>query len=193
MEELKKKILENTKNTKEKAINTLQILDNQNELITKNYNKVNDIDSKVEKSSSIIKKIKRKWCCFFKKSEHYKNNNENNKNNITSKSLNNNSDKIKNSLYSNNSFEEELISHLSDLENITELQSEQIKNQNNILENMHNNTRIERMRDNLHHRKTDGDSTDERNHIANVSRFPFGFGSVKDFKGEENHHDPSPK
>jgi len=140
MEELKKKILENTKNTKEKAINTLQILDNQNELITKNYNKVNDIDSKVEKSSSIIKKIKRKWCCFFKKSEHYKNNNENNKNNITSKSLNNNSDKIKNSLYSNNSFEEELISHLSDLENITELQSEQIKNQNNILENMHNNT-----------------------------------------------------
>lgn len=140
MEELKKKILENTIITKEKAINTLQTLDNQNELITKNYNKVNDIDSKVEKSSNIIKKIKRKWCCFFKKSENYKNNSiEKNKINITSKSLNN-SDKIQNSLYSSNSFEEELISHLDDLENITELQSQQIKNQNNILENMHNNT-----------------------------------------------------
>lgn len=142
MEELKKKILENTINTKEKSINTLQTLDNQNELINKNYNKVNDIDSKVEKSSNIIKKIKRKWCCFFKKSENYKNNNEDiekRKSNITSKSLNN-SDKINNSLYSNNSFEEELMSHLDDLENITELQSEKIKQQNNILENMHNNT-----------------------------------------------------
>lgn len=147
MEELKKKILENTIITKEKAINTLQTLDNQNELITKNYNKVNDIDLKVEKSSSIIKKIKRKWCCFFKKIE--KNNEKNtdniknnkiNKINIDSKLLNNNSDKIQNSLYSCNSFEEELISHLDDLENITELQSQQIKNQNNILENMHNNT-----------------------------------------------------
>jgi len=142
MEELKKKILENTINTKEKSINTLQTLDNQNELINKNYNKVNDIDSKVEKSSNIIKKIKRKCCCFFKKSENYKNNNEDiekRKINITSKSLNN-SDKINNSLYSNNSFEEELMSHLDDLENITELQSEKIKKQNNILENMHNNT-----------------------------------------------------
>lgn len=142
MEELKKKILENTINTKEKSINTLQTLDNQNELINKNYNKVNDIDSKVEKSSNIIKKIKRKCCCFFKKSENYKNNNEDiekRKSNITSKSLNN-SDKINNSLYSNNSFEEELMSHLDDLENITELQSEKIKKQNNILENMHNNT-----------------------------------------------------
>ena len=142
MEELKKKILENTINTKEKSINTLQTLDNQNELINKNYNKVNDIDSKVEKSSNIIKKIKRKCCCFFKKSENYKNNNEDiekRKINITSKSLNS-SDKINNSLYSNNSFEEELMSHLDDLENITELQSEKIKKQNNILENMHNNT-----------------------------------------------------
>ena len=144
MEELKKKILENTIITKEKAINTLQTLDNQNELITKNYNKVNDIDSKVEKSSSIIKKIKRKWCCFFNKIETNNEKNidniKNNKINIDSKLLNNNSDKIQNSLYSSNSFEEELISHLDDLENITELQSQQIKNQNNILENMHNNT-----------------------------------------------------
>ena len=55
-------------------------------------------------------------------------------------------------------------------------------------ENMHDNTRIERMCNNLHHRKTNDDSRDECYDIANFSFFPFRVGPMKYFKGEENHH-----
>lgn len=135
---IKNKILQKTEETKNTYINNLETIENQNELIEQNYNKVVDINDQLKESSSIIRKIKRSICDCFKSKPRIKNDNMN-KIIIT----NNNNSEIKEKKHiENDNFENKLLNELDDIHNLSKIQNQQITNQNKILNKMNNNTNI---------------------------------------------------
>ena len=137
--DIKKKILEKTDETKNTYINNLETIENQNELIEQNYNKVVDINDQLKESSSIIRKIKRSLCDCFKSKPLKKNDNMSK---IIITNNNNSQIKEKKNIKNNNNFENKLLNELDDIHNLSKIQNQQITNQNKILNKMDNNTII---------------------------------------------------
>ena len=141
---IKKQILEVTNKTKNTYINNLETIEKQNVLIEDNYNKIVDINNELDKSSSIISKIKRKICDCFTTKPRRKKNKSMNKIIINNKNSEVHDEKniVNRKNIGNNNFEDKLLSDLDDIYNISRIQNKQIKNQNNILNKMDNNTII---------------------------------------------------
>jgi hypothetical protein len=149
--DLKENILNKTKDVKNNYTNILETLEDQNELIENNYNKIVDVNERLKESSSIIKKIKKGICDCFKTKPREK------KDNINKIIITNKSSKQKNlnfgispfiekkknnELIENNNFKNKLLNELDDIHNLSKIQNEQIINQNKILNKMENNTEI---------------------------------------------------
>jgi len=146
--DLKENILNKTKDIKNNYTNILETIEEQNELIENNYNKIVDINESLKDSSSLIKKIKKSIChCFTTKSIEKKDNinkitiinkkcNENDLGSISFIKMGKNNEK------SNDNFKNKLLNELDVIHTLSKIQNEQIVNQNKILNKMENNTEV---------------------------------------------------